>query len=567
MFDCHVHTGISPVHLDAGATKADRDRFANWLRERGELYGIDRFCGIVQILGGDVETCRAHNELMAAMVREHSDILHGWARVNPEWGDDAVTEFRRAVTEDGLLGLKLTAEVKCDDPRVRPLAEAAIEMDVPVKIHTMQRVERREELPEESFSDDVRRLAEAYPDLKLLASHISGGGDWEYRLKNVAHLDNVYMDLSGSVSDEGVVAAAADHLGVDRLVFGTDNSMHASVGRLEGCDLTPEQRAEVAYRMADLLRDDDPYGYDDETLDRLKREAVERFERHDEDRDDDRGAPIVDANAFVGRWPFRRFDGSADALVDLLDEKGVDRAVVSSVGSAWYKNAQSGNEELAEAVAGREDRLLPLATINPTYAAWESDLDRCLDEFGMRGVKLLPNHHDYDLDDPAAVDLAARCADRGVPVFLVPTLVDQRQRHPRVQLRGFEGFRGKPKRWRDEQVDALVALLNESPRTDFVVADAWQSAYRIKSETLHERRAAVDDPDDAGRLLFVLGDLFFDYPGQREKVVAELGADHLACGPQLPFKVFESYHLERYLDVDDAARERIRSGNVLDLLE
>ena len=214
MFDCHF-----AIPLDVRSTRAERDRYADWLREEGEALGVEKFCGIMRTRGADVEECRTSNQFLGTLIEENPDLLHGWVRVNPLWGEEGVDEFRRAVTEDGLLGLKLVSEVKCDDPRFFPFAEAAIDLDVPIKIHTMQRVERLPALPEESFSDNVRRLAERYPDLKILASHIAGGGDWEYRIKNIRNLDNVYLDISGSGCEAGMIEMAAEELGVDRLVY------------------------------------------------------------------------------------------------------------------------------------------------------------------------------------------------------------------------------------------------------------------------------------------------------------------------------------------------------------
>ena len=53
------------------------------------------------------------------------------------------------------------------------------------------------------------------------------------------------LDLSGSVTDDGVVEMAARVLGADRLLFGCDMSMTASVGRMRGADLTPVERRKI----------------------------------------------------------------------------------------------------------------------------------------------------------------------------------------------------------------------------------------------------------------------------------------------------------------------------------
>ena len=53
------------------------------------------------------------------------------------------------------------------------------------------------------------------------------------------------LDLSGSVTDDGVVEMAARVLGVDRLLFGCDMSMTASVGRIRAADLTPRRGRKI----------------------------------------------------------------------------------------------------------------------------------------------------------------------------------------------------------------------------------------------------------------------------------------------------------------------------------
>ncbi len=115
---------------------------------------------------------------------------------------------------------------------------------------------------------------------------------------------------------------------------------------------------------------------------------------------------IVDVNAYLGHYAFRRLQhNTPDALLRLMDSKGIDQAVVSSLAAITYRNAQAGNEDLAAAVKSHRDRLIPLAVINPSYAGWRDDLKICHDEFGMRGLRLYPKWHNYKLTDPALLNL------------------------------------------------------------------------------------------------------------------------------------------------------------------
>lgn len=561
MLDCHVHTGMGPVAIRPGSPREVRDDFADWLREEADAVGIEQFCVIMQLIGSTPEENRRSNETLAKLVRENPDIAHGWARVNPEWEEAAVENFRAAIDDD-LLGLKLTMEVKCDDPRVDPIAEAAIEMDVPIKIHSAHRV-GEPPIPNESFTEDVLALAKRHPELTILESHIGGPGDWEHRIKLIEDQENVWLDLSGTNADAGMIEMAAERLGTDRLVWGSDNTVVPCVGKLAGADLSPEEKGRIAYNIVNLWADDYEYGFTEAEHAERVEAATERFAAWGDEREEQE---IVVANSFVGEYPFREVNGSADELASLVAEKGVDRALVSSTESLMLRNAHRGNRKLAGRVAGH-DELVPVATINPTYGGWRSDVEECLDEFGMQGVKLLPLYHDYDLDDPEAVELFERCAERDVPVFVAGTMEDQRMRHPRVKLRDHDDI-GR-ERLPPSQVDALIRVLRRVPEADVVVADAWEAAGRIKDETV-ERKQGVRLPyrERPGTVLFVLDNLHLLQAHRAERIVEDVGPEHLVVGPRLPFKTFDAYYT--YVDllpVSESERAQIRSKNLLSVLE
>lgn len=566
MFDCHFAS-----ELDNRASRHERDAYVDWMRSEAEAMGVDRLCLITRkpTRGETVEETREDNELLAKLIDENPDLLHAWAYVHPFQGEAAVEEFRRAITEDGLLGLKWGPLADCSKPVADPFAEAAIEMDVPIKLHSAHRTAgKRDDIPEESFTDDVAALAERYPDLKILESHIPCPGDWEYRIKKIAPYENVYLDLSGTNCEQGIIEMAAEYVGVDRLVYGSDNIHIPCVGKLEGANLTAEEKATVAYNMNDLLASDDPRRYSEAELAQKRAEAIERFESVGQERTE----TIVDANGFVGEWPFRDLDASVEALLEILDEAGVSQAVASSLEAVTYRNPQPGNRSFAAEIDDHRDRIIPFATINPTYAGWEDDLEECLDELDMQGVKLLPAYHDYDIGDEAVTELLNACAERDVPVMFCAALEDQRGSHPRFELKGFEhddrrgGYRDY---FRDDHVGQLIDQLQACPETDIILADAWSRVYRIVD--------AIRAPGDAiwegtwersGKTLFVLDDLPMFYVARGERIVSEIGVDNLVMGPQLPFKIFESYYgMLEQLPISEREKDQIRSENLLELIE
>ncbi|WP_435320885.1 amidohydrolase family protein [Haloarchaeobius sp. TZWSO28] len=560
MIDCHW-----AIRLDNRANREQRDQYVEWMRSEADALGVERLCLITRRAnqGTSQEGARANNRLLGKLIDEHPDFLHAWCRACPKFLDDPVAELRQSVEADGLLGLKWGPEVNCADPQTFPLFEAAIDMDVPVKIHTAQRTTGPpDRFPDESFSDDVVTVAERYPELKILASHISAPGDWEYRIKNIEHLENVHLDISGTGCEAGMLELAAERLGVDRLVYGSDNIHLPCHGKLLGTELTPAEKATIAFNMNDLLADDDPRKLSEAERQERETELAERLREY---RPVPSGATVVDANAYLGNWAFRDLSVDAADLIETMDKNGVSQAVVSSVEAATYRNPEPANRKLAERVEGYEDRLIPVATLNPMYAAWESDFEDCLDELGMQGVRILPAYNDYSLTEPAVEALARRCAERDVPLFIVSVLEDQRQRHPRFEIEGVHSYR-----MNDERAEEVVELLNTVPEVDVVIADAWTSAFDIAAKTSAEEfppssRGTWERP---GKTLFVVDDLSMWYVSRGERIVEEIGAEKLVCGPQLPFKYFPAnYNRVEHLPVDEDEREAIRSGNLLALFE
>jgi len=141
---------------------------------------------------------------------------------------------------------------------------------------------------------------------------------------------------------------------------------------------------------------------------------------------------LVDVNAYVGHWPFLQLQyNDCDGLLGRMNRFGVDVSVISNLNGIFYKNTQSANEELYTEIGSQKrfaDRFVSFAVINPVYAGWKDDLKICVSKFGMKGVRLYPQYHDYQLTDPSCVELLKEARDLGLPVALSLRMVDYRQR-------------------------------------------------------------------------------------------------------------------------------------------
>lgn len=139
---------------------------------------------------------------------------------------------------------------------------------------------------------------------------------------------------------------------------------------------------------------------------------------------------IIDVNAALGHYPFRRLHGNtADSMLPLMDRYGIDRAVVVSLNSVFYRDAHQGNAELFEETHRNAERFVPVATANPKYVGWQQDLDEAVDRWGMKAVALFPEHHGYQLSDEFGRAALTRIAQLELPVVLTQRLEDRRQRH------------------------------------------------------------------------------------------------------------------------------------------
>ena len=151
----------------------------------------------------------------------------------------------------------------------------------------------------------------------------------------------------------------------------------------------------------------------------------------------------IDVNAYLGHFAFRRLrHNTAATLLALMDSKRIDKAVASSASAITYRNAQAGNEEVAEEVKGHRDRLIPFAVINPSYAGWQDDLKTCHEDFGMTGLRLYPKWHNYSLSDRCCLDLVNAATERGMIISIPLRAEDKRQRSWLVDVPDFIGNLG-----------------------------------------------------------------------------------------------------------------------------
>jgi len=233
LIDVHAH------FLHDRTPRADwRERNASRLRA-GERVGIT--IHVASILGSwgltspiyfpSPDDCRHGNDVMLRLQREHPDRIRGYVAVNPNYTGHALGEIRRCL-DAGMIGVKLAASRRADDPLLDPVCALAAERGVPVLQHIWQA--RRRDYPGQEASDAVElgRLAARHKSVPFILAHIGGGGDWLYTLPAIRGLPNVLVDLSGSGVDGGMLEACIEAVGVERLLWGCDLTIETGWAKL-----------------------------------------------------------------------------------------------------------------------------------------------------------------------------------------------------------------------------------------------------------------------------------------------------------------------------------------------
>jgi len=173
----------------------------------------------------------AGNDALLGLQRAHPDHIRGYVCVNPNYGAHARAEIVRCL-DAGMIGIKLAASRRADDPLLDPIAALALQRRVPILQHIWQH--RRRDWPGQEASDatELCTLARRHPDVAFILAHIGGGGDWLHSLHAVTDVPNVYVDLSGSGVDGGMLEACIASVGVNRLLWGTDITMDTGWAKL-----------------------------------------------------------------------------------------------------------------------------------------------------------------------------------------------------------------------------------------------------------------------------------------------------------------------------------------------
>ena len=252
IIDAHVH------HHIWGFGRRNRD--ISDLVSYGRSLGIERMVALGDVTRyGACPTAAQVSEVndeSALTQRRHPDFFRSFCFLNPTLGERAaIAELERCVENYGFIGVKLEACNNARDRCMGPVMKAAARLGLPVLQHSWSCTRLPKRLRRlNSDPEDTAWLARRHPEVTIIMAHLSG---CELRgVLAVKRLPNVVVDTSGGPPTAELLERAVEHLGPDRVLYGSDlpgRSPAVAIGRILGAGLAAREKRQILHDNANRL--------------------------------------------------------------------------------------------------------------------------------------------------------------------------------------------------------------------------------------------------------------------------------------------------------------------------
>ena len=247
--DVHTH----PILRDDRRGRAGADE----LIVRAKCHGIRHIVALGDVLAfgrsPTEEQLRRINDDTFWLMRRHPGFVTGFCHLNPTLGERAVRRETERCVARGFRGLKLEIANNARDACMRPLMEEAARHGIPVLQHAWSMTKIRQR----SFHtdpEDVATLARRWPGVRIIMAHLTGCG--VRGVLAVKPFPNIAVDTSGAAPEAGIVEFAVEHLGAERVLYGSDvpiRDFGVALSRITGSRLDAAAKQRILYENAKEL--------------------------------------------------------------------------------------------------------------------------------------------------------------------------------------------------------------------------------------------------------------------------------------------------------------------------
>ncbi len=254
---------------------------------------------------------------------------------------------------------------------------------------------------------------------------------------------------------------------------------------------------------------------------------------------------IVDTNAYLSRWPFRRLVGDETRdFVARMRGRNIGQVWVGSFDGILHKDIAGVNARLAaDCRTHGADFLVPFGSVNPALPNWQDDVRRCRVEHKMPGIRLHPNYHGYKLSDPVFAELLHLATAQGLIVQLAVSMEDVRTQSPLMRVPPVD-------------LSALPGALKQEPAARLVLLN-W--------------KPGIEEPEQVQPLASA-GAVYFDISMVEgiegvARLVERVRPDRILFGSNYPLFYFESAVLKmQESGLSESQEQALFEGNARRLL-
>ncbi len=266
-----------------------------------------------------------------------------------------------------------------------------------------------------------------------------------------------------------------------------------------------------------------------------------------------------------------------------MDATGIDIQVLSSVpyllyydlkteDTLWFSQLQ--NDGIANTVKEYPERFLGLAAVplqEPNKAVVE--LDRAINKLGLKGVEILANVNNRELDDPELLPFYKEVEALDVPAFIHPPLIARSEGMKKYHLGNLVGHPS------DTTLAAAYlifgGILEKFPNLKFCLAHGggflpyirgrWEHGYEVRTDC---KEIIKRPPSDYIPLLYC--DTITHSIDALEYLVASMGADRVMLGTDYPADMADSQpvlKVENLTNISGEDKQKILGGNAARLFK
>lgn len=244
IIDVHTH----PVFFKTGTKPAEVSRLIAHGRRHGIVHMIS--LGDVLVFGDkpNAAQLRIINDQSAKIARDNPDYFTAFCYLNPLLGERAtMAEAERCAALPGFRGIKLEIANNAAHSCMRHVAKASLAFNLPVLQHSWSTTNIHDR-KRQSDPADTCLFARRNPAVKLIMAHLSGIG---FRgVLEAKDLPNVHVDTSGGFPEEGLIEYAVEHLGADRVLYGSDLPIRensVTIGRILGARISAADKQKLLF--------------------------------------------------------------------------------------------------------------------------------------------------------------------------------------------------------------------------------------------------------------------------------------------------------------------------------